>query len=147
VELKLIINEGTNDLSKEEILKLYSSVGWTNYTNNPAELVKAISKSTYVVTCRINGNIVGLARCISDDSSINYLQDILVHPKYHRKGIGCKLLEKCLERFKHVRTHVILTDNNEKQERFYESLGYKNTKILKKIPLNCYVKMNGVNLE
>ena len=91
--------------------------------------------------------LVGLARCMSDDSSINYLQDILILPEYQGQGIGRRLLEKCLERFKHVRTHVILTDDEDRQKHFYESLGYKNTKSLKKVCLNCYVKIKGMDLE
>ena len=141
------IREGKDNLTKTGILELYNSVGWSNYTDKPDELMKAISNSSFVVTAHIENKIVGFARSVSDDCSIHYLQDILIHPEYHKKGIGRKLLNKCLERFKHVKTHVILTDDEEKQKKFYESLGYKNTKSLNKIQLNCYVKMNNINLE
>lgn len=42
---------------------------------------------------------------------------------------------------------MILTDDEEKQLRFYESLGYKNTKNLSDIPLNAFVKMKGAELS
>lgn len=138
---------GVDNLTKEAVLELYKKLGWTKYVEDPDSLFKAILNSTYVVTVQENKTIIGLARCMSDDISINYLQDILVDPAYQKKGIGRKLLENCLERFKHVRSHVILTDDEERQRIFYESLGYKNTKDLKKINLNCYVKMAGVELE
>jgi hypothetical protein len=42
---------------------------------------------------------------------------------------------------------VLLTDDEERQKKFYESLGYKNTKDLKKTPLNAFVKIPGRELE
>ena len=42
---------------------------------------------------------------------------------------------------------VLLTDDEERQKIFYESLGYKNTKDLKKNPLNAYVQIAGRELE
>ncbi|MCP4705692.1 MAG: GNAT family N-acetyltransferase [candidate division Zixibacteria bacterium] len=138
---------GVDSLTKESVLELYKKVGWIKYTENPDDLFKAILNSTYVVTIQEKDDIIGLARCMSDDISINYLQDILVDPDYQKKGIGRKLLENCLERFKHVRSHVILTDDEKRQRLFYESLGYKNTKEFKKMNLNCFVKMTGVELE
>ena len=62
-------------------------------------------------------------------------------------GVGRKLLNLMLKRFKDVRTHVILTDDEEKQLRFYESLGYKNTKNLSDNPLNAFVRMKGISLN
>lgn len=138
---------GTDNLTIEAVLELYANVGWTKYTENPENLLIGITNSTYVVTIREGTKILGLARCISDDVSINYLQDILVHTDFQRKGIGRKLLERCLDRFKHVRTHILLTDDKELQRKFFESHGYKNTKDLKKITLNCFAKMTDMVLQ
>ncbi len=93
------------------------------------------------------GKVIGVSRSISDCVSIHYLQDILIHPDYQKKGIGKKLLQKALNYFDKVRTHMILTDNEERQKIFYESLGYKNLKDLTKIELNAYVKMIGIDLS
>ncbi|MBU8933027.1 MAG: GNAT family N-acetyltransferase [candidate division Zixibacteria bacterium] len=144
---QITIHEGVESISKESILALYNSVGWSTYTKDPDELMKAITNSTYVATCHIEDKLVGLARCVSDDSSICYLQDILIDPDFQRRGIGRQLLERCNERFKHVRTHVILTDDEERQAQFYESMGYKNTRSLKRTLLNCFVKMTNMKLE
>ncbi len=141
------LNEGTGGLTKHAVFALYNSCGWTNYTKDADNLMKAILNSTYVVTCRKGDELLALARCVSDDVSICYLQDILVNPAHQRKGIGRKLLENCLERFAHCRTQVILTDDEERQRLFYESLGFKNTKTLDRVSLNCYVRMSGMKLE
>lgn len=54
-----------------EVVALYESVGWTNYTEDRQVLVQAIRRSAFVVTCRSDaGELVGLARAISDDATI-----------------------------------------------------------------------------
>ena len=88
--------------------------------------------------------LIGLARGLSDDSAVFFLQDILVKPKFQRKGIGKKLLENCLERFKHVRSRILLTDDAQAQKIFYESLGFKNIKDLNKFKLNTFVMFDGM---
>ena len=138
---------GIDESQDEAVLDLYQSVNWTAYTKDPKGLRRALANSDFVVVCRDAERIVGLARSISDDSAIHYLQDILVRPEYQGRGIGRELLNRCLDRFEHVRTHVILTDDEERQRRFYESLGFRNTKSLKKSVLNCYLKMRGIELE
>lgn len=138
-----------SDVPVEQLVELYNSVGWLAYTNDEQRpnLLKAIQNSTHVVTAWDGDKLVGLARCLSDDVSICYLQDILIHPEYQRLGIGRKLLLNCIERFAHVRMKVLITDDEERQKRFYESLGYKNTKDLIKIPLNAFVQIKGMELE
>lgn len=138
-----------SDLPVDQLVELYNSVGWLAYTNDEQRpnLLKAIQNSTHVVTAWDGDKLVGLARCLSDDVSICYLQDILIHPEYQRLGIGRKLLLNCIERFAHVRMKVLITDDEERQKRFYESLGYKNTKDLIKIPLNAFVQIKGMELE
>ena len=138
-----------SDVPLEQLVELYNSVGWLAYTNDEQRpnLLKAIQNSTYVVTAWDGDKLVGLARCLSDDVSICYLQDILIHSTYQKLGIGRKLLSNCLERFAHVRMQVLLTDDEERQKRFYESLGYKNTRDTKKLTLNAFVKIKGMELE
>lgn len=131
----------------EEILALYDTVGWSAYTRDSESLRGAFEKSSLVLVAIEESQVVGVSRSISDGVSIHYLQDILVSPKFQRKGVGRKLLQKALKNFEEVRTHMILTDNEEKQKLFYESLGYKNLKDLKKCELNAFIKMSGVELE
>jgi len=138
-----------HDIPFDQLVDLYNSVGWLAYTSDEQKpkLQEAINNSNHVVTAWSDERLVGLARCISDDVSICYLQDILIHPEFQRHGIGRKLLSNCLEHFAHVRMKVLITDDEERQKLFYESLGYKNTKDLKKVPLNAYVQITGRDLE
>lgn len=138
---------GCDKLTRAKLLELYSALGWSKYTDNPEALYKAVLNSTYVVTVWEGEQLLGLARSLSDDVAIHYIQDILVIPEYQRQGLGRKLLESCMKRFEHVRSHILLTDNEERQRKFYHSLGFASNRELNKYVLNCYVRMNGVELE
>ncbi|GHF14579.1 N-acetyltransferase [Amycolatopsis deserti] len=107
-----------------ELLALYDSVGWSAYTRDPELLRAAIAGSSYVVTARRAGRLVGLARALSDDATICYLQDVLVHPAEQRRGVGALLVRAVLDRYAAVRQKVLLTDDEPAQRAFYESLGY-----------------------
>lgn len=111
-------------IADTEILSLYSSVGWTAYTKNPDVLLVAIKNSSFVVSAwSEDGKLVGLARTVSDDATICYLQDILVHPELQRAGVGRALFEQVMERYQHVRQTVLITDDEPRQRAFYESMG------------------------
>lgn len=111
-------------IADTEILSLYSSVGWTAYTKNPDVLFQAIQNSSFVVSAwSEDGKLVGLARTVSDDATICYLQDILVHPELQRAGVGRALFEQVMERYQHVRQTVLITDDEPQQRAFYESMG------------------------
>jgi GNAT superfamily N-acetyltransferase len=109
----------------EDLLDLYGSVEWGAYTSDPAGLERAVAGSTYVVTARHEGQLIGLARGLSDDVSIFYLQDILVRREWQRRGVGGALLADCLTRFAHVRSKVLVTDDEDRQHRFYRAMGYQ----------------------
>jgi GNAT superfamily N-acetyltransferase len=94
--------------SDAEVITLYESVGWTAYTEDPAVLVQAIRGSAFVVTCRsAAGELVGLARAISDDATICYVQDILVAPSFQGSGAGRTMLEAIQSQYGHVRQTVL----------------------------------------
>ena len=110
--------------SREELVALYDSVGWTTYTRDPERLAAAVGASLRVVTARADGVLVGLARAVGDGLTIVYVQDILVAPHRQRAGVGRGLVTRLLEPFSDVRQKVLLTDAEPGQRAFYESLGF-----------------------
>lgn len=110
--------------SREELVRLYDSVGWSAYTADPDLLEAAMAASLQVVTARVEGRLVGLARVVGDGLTIVYLQDILVNPEHHRSGIGRQLMEEALVPFASVRQKALLTDTEPAQRAFYEALGF-----------------------
>lgn len=130
-------------LEIEDLLGLYRSVGWNAYTDHPEWLQLAVEGSTHVVTeWTDDGELIGLARAISDNYSIFYLQDILVKPDHQGQGIGRRLLDDCLERFADVRTKVLLTDEDDAPRRLYEGAGFVRTADYPDAELNAYVRID-----
>ncbi len=118
----------SNDIPSEgELVELYDSVGWTSYTRDPELLASAVEASLTVVTARIGGELVGLARAVGDGLTIVYLQDILVDPHYRRHGIGRELFERVFAPFGNVRQKVLLTDDKPAQRLFYQAMGFTET--------------------
>jgi len=119
--------------TRDELVELYGSVGWTAYTRDPVALHNAISNSTYVAVMRDGDELIGIVRGLSDDVSVFYLQDIIVHPDFQGQGHGRELLEHIVERFAHVRQKVLITDDEERQHRLYRSVGYEDVTEIEKL--------------
>lgn len=134
------VTDQWKEINFDKIVQLYESVEWFAYTKNPIELKTAFENSSFILLATENKKVIGALRSLSDDVSIHYLQDILVNPDYQRKGIAKHLLQMALNRYAHVRTHLLLTDDEEKQHKFYESLGYKNVKEFTTPALNNFLK-------
>ncbi len=136
------------EIPRDALIALYDAVGWSAYTAPECvdDLQRALDNSTYLVTAWDGEQLVGLARGLSDDVAVFYLQDILVRPAYQRQGIGARLLDSCLERFGHVRLHILLTDDDEDVARFYEACGFSDTCKLQKHRLHAFVRMPGIDL-
>ena len=111
------------EYNENEILGLYQSVGWTNYTSHPEMIKNAYEHSLKIYAAYVNDRLVGVIRVVGDGFSVVFIQDLLVYTEYQRKGIGRALLEKVLQEYKDVYQKHLLTENTEKTIRFYKSLG------------------------
>ena len=128
-------------VSDPEVLALYESVGWGAYTREPQVLSAAVRGSSFVVTARnAGGALVGMARASSDDATVCYLQDILVHPEFQKSGAGRGLLEAVQTRYQHVRQFVLITDNESGQRAFYEALGFTEGSDFRPEPVRVFAQ-------
>lgn len=121
--VEYIIKEYEN-YNEQEILALYSSVGWTSYTDHPEMLKNAYMHSYKIYGAYVNEKLVGIIRVVGDGYSVIFIQDLLIFPEYQRHGIGTALLQKVLDEYKHVYQKHLLTENTEKTIGFYKSLGF-----------------------
>jgi len=137
---------GFDSSQRDALRDLYDAVGWSTYTQDLNRLVTAVEGSHFVVTVWDDECLVGLARALSDDVSIAYIQDILVRPSHQRMGVGRALVNSILERYSHVRQKVLLTDDRPEQHQFYRSLSFHNTRELVETRLNAFVMFEGVEL-
>ena len=107
-----------------EILGLYTSVGWTNYTDNPEMLRNAYINSLKIYGTYVDGKLVGIIRAVGDGFSVIFIQDLLVHPDFQRNGIGTLLLKRMLKEYENVYQMHLITEDSEKTISFYKSLGF-----------------------
>ena len=113
------------NIALDQLINLYTSVGWNSYTQNPRQLQKAIANSLLAIGAYDHNQLVGLIRVVGDGLTIIYIQDLLVNPAYQRRGIGTKLMNSVLKKYNSVRQKVLLTENSFKTRMFYESCNFK----------------------
>ena len=127
----------------EQIIALYDSVGWSAYTDQPDVLARAHANSDFLVYAYDDDHqLIGLARAISDDATICYLQDILVHPQAQRTGAGKELFSAVRKRFEHLRQFVLITDDEPGQRAFYESMGLSEGSDFEQGPVRVFAQFN-----
>ena len=109
---------------EEEILRLYTEVGWTAYTKDMSALEQGYKHSLLVLSAYENEELLGIVRAVGDGHTIVFVQDILVFPEKQRQGVGTALLKAVLDRYPDVRQIELVTDNTPKTVAFYKSLGF-----------------------
>lgn len=90
-----IKRENGADLDLDEVLEVYrsSGLGERRPIADTERMAAMVRNANLVLTCRINGELVGIARSISDFSYVTHLSDIAVSRAHQRSGIGKALIE------------------------------------------------------
>ena len=109
----------------EDVLHLYQAVGWTNYTHQPEMLEQALSHSLVIYVALDGDAVVGLIRLVVDGFSSVFVQDLIVLPTYQRQGICSALMKQALGDFKGAYQVQLVTEQTEKNVRFYRSIGFE----------------------
>lgn len=109
-----------------EVLALYASVGWVNYTREPEMLRLAFKHSLKIFAAFVGEQLVGIIRAVGDGYSVVFVQDLLIHPDFQRLGIGRTLLNHIQAEFSGVYQLHLMTDDTEKTLSFYRSLGFES---------------------
>jgi ribosomal protein S18 acetylase RimI-like enzyme len=87
--------ENGSDLDLNEVLEVYrsSGLGERRPVADTERLAAMVRNANLILTCRIDGALVGIARSISDFSYVTYLSDIAVSRAHQRSGIGRALID------------------------------------------------------
>ena len=109
----------------EDVFYLYQAVGWTNYTNQPQMLERALSHSLAIYLALDGDTVVGLIRLVGDGFSSVLVQDLIVLPIYQRQGIGSALMKQALEAYKDAYQVQLVTEQTEKNLGFYRFMGFE----------------------
>lgn len=123
----IIAREASFD--EAEIFELYDSVSWHIWTRDIAKVCRSLAKSHLVITARDeSGHLLGLARTVSDDETICYVQEVLVDKRFQGQGVGRRLMEHLMERYAHCRYFILTTDHESTPDgvanhAFYRRIG------------------------
>ena len=88
--------EAVKSAPVEEIVTLYKSAGWWQESPEAREIIPPMIRGSFcfMVARSIEGEIVGMARVISDGFSDAYIQDVTVLERYRGQGIGRELVRR-----------------------------------------------------
>ena len=111
-------------LEPEEVNSLYSSVGWNGKGQRTLEKTRrTLAASPYVVTARVEEQLVGFGRILGDAYTAQIL-DVMVHPECRRRGVASGVLERLLDAAKGKFLGVYLIDGSG-YKKFYERFGFE----------------------
>lgn len=90
--------QGT-DLDIDEVLEVYrtSGLGERRPIDDIERFGAMVRNANLIVTCRLDGTMIGIARSVSDFSYVTYLSDIAVSRPHQCSGIGKALIERTMK--------------------------------------------------
>jgi GNAT superfamily N-acetyltransferase len=88
-----IVYAREQDLPVADYVEVISHSTLTRPIRDPERVATMLAGSSLIVSARLDGRCVGLARCLSDGAWVAYCADLAVDDRYQGLGIGRKLLE------------------------------------------------------
>ena len=116
---------GVTPAERAELTELYRSAGWIGAAASGEFLERAVAGSFVAVGAfTAEGRLVGFGRALSDGASDAYLQDIVVHPGFRKRGIGGEIVRFLTAELRRRGVDWIGLVGEPGTERFYEELGF-----------------------
>ncbi len=109
-------------LPREQVLSLYTSVGWSS-ARKPTELLKALANSHTVITAWDGERLVGLGNAISDGHLVVYYPHLVVLPEYQSHGIGREIMRRMQVKYGTFHQQSLLAD--QRATGFYKKCGFQ----------------------
>jgi GNAT superfamily N-acetyltransferase len=124
---KNFISSAKNFITPAEAAALYIELGWgTAKTYTVARMRRSLANCDIVVGARNGaGELVGIARALSDFAIETKILDMIVAPEYQRQGVGQKMMRE-IERRAHGTN--IYCETERKNFPFVAKCGYKKRK-------------------
>ena len=104
----------------KEVSNIFKAVGWGERSSEQVKLT--FEKSSFTRFAYIDNNLVGVGRTVDDGHYYGWIVDLAVLPKYHRRGIGTKILSELKSDLKPFLTTMLTAAPG--KSGFYEKLGW-----------------------
>ena len=90
----MITYEIAKSFDVEKIIEVFESSGIVRPTKEKERIKSMFENANLVYFAYDNGELIGLARCVTDFSYCCYLSDLAVKKDYQKQGIGKMLIKK-----------------------------------------------------
>ncbi|MEU2393553.1 GNAT family N-acetyltransferase [Streptomyces sp. NPDC007369] len=86
-------------LDVAEVIALYraSTLGERRPVEDVERFTRMLAGANLVITARLDGRLIGIARSVTDGSYVTYLSDIAVDAAFQRQGVGRDLIRATRE--------------------------------------------------
>lgn len=121
------IREGIADLTAARIITLYRRAPLNHPVSDPQKVWRMFEEASLVFSAWYEGRLVGIARVLSDGVLYSVLCDLAVEPDVQGLGIGRRLADAVLDRFKDTQIVLIGTGNRASAQRLYERYGFSRS--------------------
>lgn len=89
-------------IDARQVRALYDQVDW--WPNRQSEAIAQVLSQDIAVGAWAGDELVGFVRAVSDGEFHAYIEDVVVHPNYRRRGIARHMLTRLIEVLKHIET-------------------------------------------
>ena len=126
---RIAISSDKRSIKPAEAAALYIELGWgTAKRYSPARMRRSLANCDVVVSARNDaGELIGIARALTDHALDTKILDMIVAPEYQKQGVG-RMMMRRIEAL--VRGTAIYFETERKNFRFAKKCGYKRRKEL-----------------
>ena len=136
--LEYILSDEKALLQPERILALLKETAWARHYT--LDTIDGIIRNSLCMGAYAGGMQVGFARCVTDATTVFYLEDVVIHPEHRGCGLGTALVKTILAQEPICRLKGILVTDD--AFSLYEPFGFVRDReiFMKKVsPLNgCF---------
>src|SRR5579862_6457434 len=119
--MSIRIQTDDSGINWADVANLFKAAGWGH--REPEDLRSAFAKSTFKCFAFDDERLIGFGRTIDDGKYMATVVDMIVHPDYHRRGIGSQIMQSLQARLTGF-LYVTLTAMSDVQP-FYAKLGWQ----------------------
>lgn len=115
----------TRKPSAKNFSELFETTGWNaTYKLSAKELYTAIENSWYHISVYDDKKLIGFGRIVCDGVVHALIVDMIVLPKYQKKGIGTEILDRMVRKCLDHKIRDIQLFCAKDKKKFYEKFGF-----------------------
>lgn len=111
---------------EDSFFDLYATTGWNEEARkSKEELFWSVTNSWYVVTAYNGEELIGFGRILSDGYLHAVIADMIIAPRYQKKGIGKRILELLVQEAQEREIDNIRLFSTKGNKDFYLKNGFE----------------------